>query len=173
MQRIQVATLELGEFDRILQSGGNPVPVLENYFEAIGSTLIDRIFPDPGSMSPAEQQQLAQMQQAQQQANDLQALQLDILRREQDRLDMDSASEREKRAAEIRNLAADFVKTLSDALLTTEKAETEEIDNQINIYTTQLEAALQRFEAIGAVNERNITANPALQARTALPQTLQ
>jgi chaperonin GroES len=51
--RIQVAGLELEMIPLVSQAGGNPVPIIKNYFEAIGSELMDQVFPEEGSMSPA------------------------------------------------------------------------------------------------------------------------
>ena len=103
MQRIQTAEIELSQFDRVLQTGGNPVPLVKNFFEAIGSNLIDQLYPEEGALSPAEREQMQKMQQAQETANRLQELQVQILEREQERMDykteaevMDMATKREQ-----------------------------------------------------------------------------
>jgi hypothetical protein len=173
MQRIQTASIELEQFDRVLQAGGNPLPILENYFEAVGSTLIDRIFPEEGSMTEQEKQQLDQLKQAQEQANQLQQLQLQILAREQDRLDADSAEDRRKTAAEVEKLGAELEETLMNAAKLGEEAETEALNNQITKYTASVGIALDQLLARGAVNDRNITASPALQAPANIQRPVQ
>lgn len=173
MQRIQVAQLELEQFQLVLQTGGNPVPLVRNYFESIGSTLIDQIYPEEGTMSPAEQKQLEQLQQQQELANQIQMMQLQILEREQDRLDADTKAKIEKVGAEIKNLQADFVETMSSALLNTEKAETEQVDNQINVYTSRLQGQLDILTAIGAENDRSFAQSTSLQTPGTNPRTIQ
>ena len=141
MHRIQVAELELQQFPLVLQTGGNPVPIVKSYFESIGSTLISQIFPEEGSMSPAEQQQLQKMQQAQEIQNQIQQQQLEILTREQDRLDADTQKKIEKMDEEIDNIAASTIERFASAAEKAEKAETEALKNQITTYSQQLVAA--------------------------------
>jgi hypothetical protein len=141
MHRIQVAELELQQFPLVLQTGGNPVPIVKNYYEAIGSTLIDQIFPEEGSMSPAEQKKIEAMQKEQELANEIQQQTLEILGREQDRLDAETQATLQKMAAEIEKLKADRVKLMADAALAGEKAETEQVNNNLNTYTAALAAA--------------------------------
>jgi chaperonin GroES len=140
MHRIQVAELELQQFPLVLQTGGNPVPIVKSYFESIGSTLISQIFPEEGSMSPAEQQQLQKMQQAQELQNQIQQQQLEILTREQDRLDADTQKKIEKMDEEIDNIAASTIERFASAAEKAEKAETEALKNQITTYSQQLVA---------------------------------
>lgn len=140
MHRIQVAELELQQFPLVLQTGGNPVPIVKSYFESIGSTLITQIFPEEGSMSPAEQQQLQKMQQAQELQNQIQQQQLEILTREQDRLDADTQKKIEKMDEEIDNIAASTIERFASAAEKAEKAETEALKNQITTYSQQLVA---------------------------------
>ena len=163
MQRIQVAQIELAQFPLVLQAGGNPLPILQNFFEAIGSTIIDRVFPEEGTMNPQEQQQLEQLKQAQEQANQMQQLQLQILEREQTRLDQDSAEDRRKTAKEIEKLNADITKVLMDAALSGERAESEALKNQLTKYTGSVSVLLDSLTKIGDINDRQITQSPALQ----------
>jgi len=173
MQRIQVAQIELEQFDRVLQTGGNPVPIVKNFFDAIGSQIIDQIYPEEGSMSPAEQKQLQQLQQAQEKANQLQELQLQILEREQNRLDQDSQADREETAAKVAKLGAELEETLMNAAKLGEEAETEALNNQLTKYTANVQIALDKLLAVGAINDRNIAASPALQAPINPARTIQ
>jgi chaperonin GroES len=149
MQRIQVAGLEMDVFDRVLQTGGNPVPIIKNYFESIGSTIMDQIYPDEGSMSPAELEQMKKMQEGQDLQNQIQQQQLQILQREQDRLDADTQAKIEKVGTEIEKLQADVIKTLADAAKSGEEAETESLNNQISIYTQQMRMRTDELQSIG------------------------
>lgn len=95
-QRIQLSEVELSQFDRVLQAGGNPLPILRNFYDRIGSD-VSEIFPEPGQMSPQDQQRVEQLQAAQEQANvlqqqqnELQSLQVQLLTRAEDRRDREA-----------------------------------------------------------------------------------
>lgn len=152
MHRIQTATLEMEQVPLILQMGGNPVPIVTNFFDAIGSTLIDQIFPDEGSMSPKDKQARDQMLQAQEQANKIAELQLQILTREQDRLDIKTAAEIDRIKAEIKKIGIDMIETLANAAKLGEEAETESTKNAMSQYTSQIEAITSAISALGAMN---------------------
>lgn len=173
MMRIQTAELELAQFPLVLQTGGNPVPLVRNYFESIGSEIIDDIYPEEGNMSPAEQEQLKKMQEAQEQANQIQMMQLQILEREQDRLDKDSEADRAKTAKEIEKLGADIVKTIMDAAKSGEEAETEALNNKLTKYTASVQELLGNILAIGANNGTTITQNNALRPPANNTRTIQ
>jgi hypothetical protein len=172
MHRIQTATLELEQIPLILQMGGNPVPVVKAFFDSIGSTLIDQIFPEEGSMSPADQQARDQMLQAQEQANKIAELQLQILTREQDRLDAKNVAEIERIRAEVKKLGVDMIETLANAAKLGEQAETESLKNAVNIYTAQLESAVSAIGALGDVNARELKV-PQLQTAISIPANIQ
>lgn len=173
MLRIQLAELELAQFELVLQTGGNPVPLIRNYYDAIGSGLIDQIYPEEGSMSPAEAEQLKKMQEAQEQANQIQMMQLQILEREQDRLDRDSETDRAKTVKEIEKVNADIIKTVMEAAKTGEEAETEALINRLTKYTASVQKLLDDLLAIGANNGTNITQSPALTSPTNNSRTIQ
>lgn len=154
MHRIQTATLEMEQLPMVLQAGGNPAPIIKNFFDAIGSELIDQIFPEEGSMSPADQQMQQKMLAAQEQANKIAELQLQILSREQDRLDAETKEKINKMKQEVKNLTADLVKTLAEAALAGEKAESESMNNKISMYTAQIDTAMSAIDALGAMDDR-------------------
>lgn len=168
MHRIQTAQLEMEQIPLILQMGGNPVPVVKNFFDAIGSELIDDIFPEEGSMSPADQKARDQMLQAQEQANKIAELQLTILTREQDRLDAKNAEEIKKMQAEVKKLGVDMLETLAKAAKYGEEAETESMKNAVTIYTAQLESVTNAIGALGAMNARELKV-PQLQTGGGYP----
>lgn len=139
-QRIQSALVGLEQFDRVLQAGGNPIPLLKRYYEAIDPSLIDEIFPEEGSMSPEEEAQLKAMTEAQQMANRLQELQLSLLEREQQRLDAKTASDLRLAQEELRKLSAEVLETYTKAFKNVEEAESEAVRNQIDVFTTRVNA---------------------------------
>lgn len=150
MQRIQLAEVQMGMFDRVLQAQGNPIPLVRAFFEAIGSDLVDEVFPDEQRMSREDQQRLDGLRQQQEQSNalaqeqnKLTQLQIDLLTRSEDRKDGEAAVkaeeaqvDNEKKLAEIRAITANIILTL-------EKAETEDTKNQISAYTAELQALQQ------------------------------
>lgn len=170
--RIQTATLELEQMPLILQMGGNPVPIVKNFFDAIGSDLIDDIFPEEGSMTPADQKARDQMLQAQEQANKIAELQLQILTREQDRLDAKNVAEIERIKAEVKKLGVDMIETLANAAKLGEQAETESQKNAVTIYTAQLKSIEGALSALGDVNARELKV-PQLQTGVGFPATIQ
>ena len=115
MHRIQTSQLELEQLPVILQAGGNPAPILRNYFDAIGSTVIDQVFPDENNMTEQDRQIKNNMLQAQQQAAQAAQMQAELLKREQDRLDAETKAKLEKTPHEIGKIDADIQKTLADA----------------------------------------------------------
>jgi hypothetical protein len=173
MQRIQVAELELAQFPMVLQTGGNPVPLVKNYYEAIGSTIIDQVYPEEGSMSPAEQEQLKKMQESQDLANQIQQQQLEILTREQDRLDADTTAKIEKIHTEISKLHADIVETLAKAAKTGEEAESESLKNQITSYTAEIQMRLDDLLAIGVRHDRPVSQGVEFAAPDGIQRTIQ
>jgi hypothetical protein len=160
MQRIQVAELQMSQLPLIAQIGGNPVPVITNYFDAIGSELIDQIFPDDDSMSPKDKEMRDQMMKAQEQANQIAELQLQILSREQDRLDIKTASEIDRIKAEIKKIGIEMIEVLARAAKLGEEAETESMKNAISQYTSQIGAITSAIDALGAMNALRISQLP-------------
>lgn len=185
MQRIQVATIEVEQIPMVLQTGGNPIPIAKGFFDAIGSDKIDQIYPEEGNLSPEDKEKIAAMTKAQETANELeqsklavQQMQLQILSREQDRLDRDTDAkvqkngvEAQKIIEEIEKVRAEIVETYSKAALNGEKAETENLNNQITTYTANLQTILT--DILGATNDRSVTQNPLVGGVPNLPGTIQ
>jgi len=147
MQRIQLAEVQMSVFDRVLQAQGNPIPIIRSFFEAIGSEITDEIFPDEQRLSPEDQQRLDALRQQQEQANqfaeqqqELTRIQIDLMKRAEDRKDGEAEVKAEEALAGVEKTLAETREVAANILLTLEKAETEEVTNQISIYTAQLEA---------------------------------
>lgn len=154
MHRLQTAMLEMEQIPLILQMQGNPVPIVKNFFDAIGSELVDLIFPEEGSMSPADTQARNAMLEQQKIANELAQRQLQLLEREQKRLDAETESGITKQKAEIKKIAAEVIKTLTEANLNNEKAESEEVKNRLSVYTQTMQTMMTAIEALGVVDAR-------------------
>ena len=148
MQRIQLATVELEQFDRVLQTGGNPIAILKNFYDVIGTDYVDQIFPEEGAMTPAEKQQLEQMTQAQEMANQQMQIQIQLLQQQvlNDKKEADSLAV--KRIAEIEQILAKIGEIKANTILLAEKAESEELNNQINKYTASMQAIQDSLTAI-------------------------
>jgi hypothetical protein len=177
LQRIQLSSVEVEQIPNVVAAGGNPLPIIRNFFERIGSDNIDEIFPE----QPTDQQaqEMAKFREAQELQNQLQLqqleiskLQTEILMREQDRLDADTQRKIEETIGKLKQMNVENILTL-------EKAESEEVKNQISIYTTEVEATLQLLNSIGesnarAINSRNErTAQQDANIGGGLPQVAQ
>lgn len=154
MQRIQLSTVEVAQIPNVVAAGGNPLPIIRNFFERIGSDNIEEIFPE--QPTDAQAQEIAQFREAQELQNQLQQqqlalsqLQTEILMREQDRLDADTQRKIEETIGKLKQMNIDNILTL-------EKAESEEVKNQINVYTTQVKSTIDVLTAIGADNARAV-----------------
>lgn len=148
MQRLQIAELEMSQYDRVLQSGGNPLPIIESFFESIGSPLTEQIFSNAGELTPEEEQRLQQLRDAQNTANQLQQLQLEILQAEQNRLNFETVAKVDKIYKEIDKLNADIVETVANTIKIGEEAESESLNNQITSYTANLQVQLDQLQGI-------------------------
>ena len=153
LQRIQLATVELEQFDRVVQVGGNAQPIVRNFYEAIGTKNVAEIFPAEGTMTPEEKQQIEQLQQQndmliqqQQQQIELTRAQVDLARGELQRLTF-------RTRAEIEKLFAEVIKLKTDAVLNLEKAETEQVKNNIDIYTSSIDALSRSTDRIKTMLE--------------------
>ena len=173
LQRIQLSTVEMDQIPNVIQAGGNPLPIVRNFFERIGTDNIDEIFPDQPTDRQAEeiarfteQQELSNR--LQQQQLQLSQLQTEILGREQERLDLDTQRKLEETIGKLKQMEVENVLTL-------EKAETEETKNKINVYTTQVRATIDMLTAIGADNARatNIRNERTAQQAANIPGSVQ
>ncbi len=154
MQRIQMAEVQMSMFDRVLQAQGNPIPLVRNFFESIGSDLTDEIFPDEQRMSAEDRQRLdalkqqtEQQNQLLQQQNRIGELQVELLGRAEDRKDDELQVKSLKTMTEIDKINREMTKLSAEIILTLEKAESEDVKNQVNIYTAKIEEQQQLLQA--------------------------
>lgn len=141
VQRIQTAALELEQVPMVLQSGGNPVPIIKGFFEAIGSDLLDQIYPEESSMSPKDKEAIQKMTAEKEKTNQLAQLQTEILKREQDRLDEDSKAKRKEIESRILTAKVTDIESLARATKLAEEAETESTQNKIDKYSGIIDMA--------------------------------
>ncbi len=173
MQRIQLSTVEIGQIPNVIQAGGNPLPIVRNFFERIGTDNLDEIFPEQPTDQQAEEiarftQQQEVSNQLQQQQLQLSQLQTELLLRDQDRLDIDTQRKLEETIGKLKQMEVENVLTL-------EKAETEETKNKINVYTTQVRSTIDMLTAIGADNARatNLRNERQAQQAASIPGSVQ
>ena len=171
VQRIQTAALELEQVAMVLQSGGNPVPIIKGFFEAIGSDLIDKIYPDPSTMSPKDKEAIQKMTAEKEKTNQLAQLQTEILKREQDRLDKDSEAKRKEIDARILTAKVTDIESLARATKLGEEAETEATKNKIDKYSGIIDMAEKHIMTYGInPNERIQPIAPPQMAPMQAPQ---
>ena len=159
MQRIQLATAQLEMIPMVLQAGGNPMPIVKYYFEALRSPIMDRVFPEEGTITPEEKQMIEQMTQQQQQANELAAqnlqmmsAQIEILNRDADRKDIEVQAriekEREELNIKISETIGNLEKQLSEIVLNYEKAESEDAKTELETYKGLIEGTITDVERL-------------------------
>ena len=157
MQRMILAQAELEQVPLVTQAGGNPIPIIKNYFKRIGTENLDEIFPNESEMSPEEKAQMQQMQQMQQQQlqlaerqDKLLEAQTQILLKGEERKDKESMVGIQETLAKITGLLEDARNTRADTVLKQEQAETEHTKNQIDIYTAVSTEIDKAEKALGA-----------------------
>lgn len=160
MQRMMLSEAEMTQVPMVIQAGGNPVPIIRNYYKRIGSDNLDEIFPNEAEMSPEEKAQMKQMQAAQEQANAMAKAQLEftrlqtsLLQRDQDRKDQEFLVNSREAMAKIDKLLEEVTKVKSETILNLEKAETEEVKNAIGIYTARSDELTKAEESLKAAEE--------------------
>jgi hypothetical protein len=154
IQRIQQATAELQNLQAVMAVGGDPRPIVKNFYEALGTDDINEIFPELG---PVEQlrELLAKSPEV-----------VEIITQEQARNQalMDAqlqAQEREEARQEFElQLKSDEIErkdkqTEADIILALEKAESEDVKNQVDNYT----------KLAGAVNGNNQSGPPRVEGQ--------
>lgn len=155
MQRMMLSEAEMSQIPMVIQAGGNPVPIIKNFYKRLGSDNLDEIFPNEAEMSPEEKQQMQAMQQQQEYANQLAeqqvhmvTLQTELLKRAEDRKDAEFQFSSKETLAKIDKLLEEIPKLRAETIKTLEEAETEQVNNQISIYTTKSNELTKAEEAL-------------------------
>lgn len=105
MQRIQLAQAQMDRIDLLLQVGGNPVPVIKSYYEALGTTNMDEIFPE--QMTDEDAKQVEQMRQLQQQQVEAIQFQNQLLQGQVEQGNMEIERKTTESDAKIEEMARD------------------------------------------------------------------
>lgn len=167
MQRMMLSDAEMSQIPLVIQSGGNPIPIIKNYFERIGSDNIDDIYPNEAEMSPQDKQQVAAMKQAQDRANAMQEAQMkmldaqtQILMRGEDRKDAEFELSKKETLAKMDEILESVEKIKAETMLTVQQALTEHTKNGLSItaaISNEMDKAYQMAsegnEAMGVSNE--------------------
>lgn len=142
MQRMMLAEAEMAQVPMVVQAGGNPIPIIKNYYHSIGSENLDEIFPNEAEMSPEEKAQMQAMRQQQELSTQMQQeqlqlikLQTDLLQSGEKRKDFEAQVSAKETLAKIDKLFEDMEEVKSRTILNYEKAESEQVKNQIDTYT--------------------------------------
>ena len=142
MQRMMLADAEMAQVPIVMQAGGNPIPIIKNYFDRIGSDNIDEIFPNEAEMSPQDKQQVAAMKQSQDQANAMQQAQLkmldtqtQLLMKGEERKDAEFELSKRETLSKMDEILEGVEKIKAETMLTVQKAITEHVNNGLSITT--------------------------------------
>jgi len=160
MQRMMLSEAEMSQVPLVIQAGGNPVPIIKNYYKRIGSDNLDQIFPNEAEQSPEEKAQMDAMRQQQDQANQMAQAQLqytqlqtELLKRDQDRKDQEFIVDSKKTLADIDLTLTKVKDTLAATILKLEQAETEQVTNKLNTYTTHSQVLNDAQAALEATED--------------------
>jgi len=130
IQRIQLAEVEMSKLEAIVGTGGDPRPVVKNFLEMIGSTNVKEIYPEMNPMQQlqdlvASNPQLAEILTQEKQRNQM------LMEAEQQAVEQQQQLEAMKGAVEVDKTAAEIKKIEAETRLTLEKAETEDLNNDV------------------------------------------
>lgn len=141
-QRMMLSEAEMAQIPMVIQAGGNPAPIVKNYYKRIGSENFDEIFSSEDERSPEEKAQVKSMQQQQEYANQMAEqqlnmiqLQTELLKSGEERKAFEATIAAKETNAKIDKIFEEIENIKSQTLLNLEKAETEQVTNQINTYT--------------------------------------
>lgn len=159
-QRMILAEAELAQAPLVMQAGGNPIPIIKNYYKAIGSADLDEYFPNEAEMSPTDRAQMQQMKQLQEQANQLKQaelelkakeveisnLQVALLARSEDRKDAEFELSKHKTLADIDSTLEDVNKKASETRLIDEQVKYTNVQTNSLMVKTDLDVAKTTHE---------------------------
>ncbi len=155
VQKLIQLQIQLEQFDRVLQAGGNPIPILMEFFEVVGADRIDEIFPPAEEGEEDEQLKMLREQQAIQ--GKIAQGQLKVLEDQVEVAQARAMTDQQKADDKSRDTTANIEKVKAEIILTREKAESEDATNQIDIYTQGIDRALKLLEL--EINRENADAD--------------
>jgi hypothetical protein len=143
IQNILQSSSVLDQADRIVQYGGNPIPILKKYLLDLGVDDIATIFP-PDDGENKEDPNLAALKEANQLERDIAQKQVQLFAEQVRNEKAKTAISKAETLAKIREI-------LSRTVLNLEKAETEDTKNQISVYTTEMKALAETLGESGSI----------------------
>lgn len=147
----------LDEFDRILQLGGNPIPIMEDLLENLGVDA-QEIFPEE-----SEDQQKERVEQLRAD----QALQNKVIEKQLELGEREIITLEQRELIRLELAKVELGEIMSKMLLNLEKAETEETENAISIYTQGLQTLDDKIVAqIAEIKNEQTRQLPAPAAGT-------
>lgn len=152
LQRIQKANAQRDVLPEIIQTGGNPQPVVKSFLRALGSEDIDEIYPE---LTPTQlEEQKVERQRVKEMEEQLRFLpvkaQADIGEAEKLKAQvnlLDAETKRMKQQTDSELTEAKVINTEADTFLKAEQAETEGTKNATNIVNTELNIQKAEREA--------------------------
>lgn len=155
MQRLQQAEVMVGQAQVIGMMGGDVRPIYENWFDAIDADyMVNQVWPDPEQMDAEQQKRMQEMQNKQRQEMQLLGIEIDHKEREVEVKEKLATADIALKNADMVSKLVGLKKTESETILNLEKAESEQVKNQIDMYTASLEGVRNAIEMI----EREINA---------------
>lgn len=155
MQKIQLAQAQMDYKDHVQQIGGNVIPIIKGYYEAIGTTNMDQIFPD--KMSDEDKKMNEKMQQQQAAQTEAMNFQNELLKAQVDQGNQNleiKGREADAKIEEIRAESArkdmmileEMQKVRAETLLKYEEAQTEDVKNNHKMQMDQLDILIKLTE---------------------------
>ena len=146
-QRIQLAQVQMEQVPLLLQAQANPLPVIRDFFDAIGSQVSDEVFAPPNQQDSEQLKQMQALQEqqiaVQQQQAALMQAQVELANRQQDLREQEALFKAEKETIELEQkqskldkeidkMNAEIVKMLEEAETESQKNNIEELQRQFS-----------------------------------------
>jgi hypothetical protein len=112
-------------------------------------------------MSPQDKQMKTQMLQAQEQANKIAQQQLQLLEREQNRLDYETRKKADKIMADIKHIGTQMLVDVANAAKLGEETDSISRQDQMANFQTQFDTLTSVIGTLGELNDRQISLSQA------------
>jgi len=147
MQRIQQAEAMILQAPNIALTGGDVRAIWESWFDAIGADwMVNQVWPDPKQMSEEQAARQEAQQVAQQKQDRLLMVKVDHEERKVASTEADINSKIQERKVRALEVYAKLKEIEASTLLKLEQAESEQVKNQIDIYTARLAGVSRAVE---------------------------
>jgi len=133
MQRLHVADAMVNRAEVLALSGGDTRPIWEFWFDALGANEVKgQVFPDEAQMGEEQKARIQQQQDEARRKAQLTAIEID--------------HDERKIAADESKGKSEEAKNYSQVILNLEKAETEDVNNKVSIYTAKLDSVTRAID---------------------------